>query len=150
VSAAVIRFLESRDSPSIFRIQSNSGEAAQWSQAAYENFGLAGQSTWVAEHEGHLVGFLVARVMASEVEILNFAVDPNLRRKGIGRALLQESLSWAAQNGASRAFLEVRASNATARRFYEAHGFASAGVRANYYHDPDEAALVLTCNLGHK
>jgi [ribosomal protein S18]-alanine N-acetyltransferase len=88
--------------------------------------------------------------MANEMEILNLAVDSSLRRKRIGRVLLQESLSWAAQNGANRVFLEVRASNTAARQFYEAHGFASADVRANYYRDPDEAALVLTCSLDRK
>jgi [ribosomal protein S18]-alanine N-acetyltransferase len=150
VSAAVIRFLQPRDIPSILRIQSSSREAAQWSQSAYENLRQTGQHAWVAEHEGHIVGFLVARVMANEMEILNLAVDSSLRRKRIGRVLLQESLSWAAQNGANRVFLEVRASNTAARQFYEAHGFASADVRANYYRDPDEAALVLTCSLDRK
>ncbi len=150
VSALAIRFLEPHDIPAILRIQSNSPEAAQWSQAAYENLRQASQSAWAAEYHGHLAGFLVARVVANEMEILNFGVVPNFRCKGIGRALLQESLTWAAQNGASRAFLEVRASNATARQFYEAHGFASAGVRPNYYRDPDEGALLLTCPLGRK
>ena len=150
MSASTIRFLEPRDIPGILRIQDSSREAAQWSQSAYENLGQAGQAAWVAEHEAHLVGFLVARVMASEMEILNLAVDRNVRRSSIGRALLREALSWAVRNGASRAFLEVRASNAAARQFYEAHGFASSGVRANYYHDPIEAALLLTCSLDPK
>jgi [ribosomal protein S18]-alanine N-acetyltransferase len=150
VSAVAIRFLEPRDIPEILRIQSSSREAAQWPHSAYENLERAGQKAWVAEREGHLVGFLAARAMTGETEILNLAVDPNVRRKGIGRALLREALSWAVQNGAGRAFLEVRASNATAQQFYEAHGFASAGVRANYYRDPLEDALLLTCNLGRK
>ncbi len=144
---AAIRFREPGDIPAILRIQDSSREAAQWPQSAYENLGRIGQQAWVAEHEGHLVGFLVARAMASEMEILNLAVEPNVRRKGIGHALLREALSWAVQNGAGRAFLEVRASNSAARQFYEAHGFASAGVRANYYRDPIEAALLLTCSL---
>ncbi|MGB6881351.1 MAG: ribosomal protein S18-alanine N-acetyltransferase, partial [Candidatus Acidiferrales bacterium] len=139
MSAVAIRFLESRDIPEILRIQSSSREAAQWSQSAYENLEGPGQQAWVAEHEGYLVGFLAARVMASEIEILNLAVDPSVRREGIGCALLREALSWAVQSGAGRAFLEVRVSNAPARQFYEAHGFASAGVRANYYRDPIEA-----------
>ena len=147
MSVAAIRFLEPGDIPAILRIQDSSGEAAQWPQSAYENLGRVGQQAWVAEHEGHLAGFLVARAVASEMEILNLAVEPNVRRKGIGRALLREALSWAVRNGVGRAFLEVRASNSAARQFYEAHGFASAGVRANYYRDPIEAALLLTCSV---
>lgn len=149
MSAAAIRFLESRDIPTILRIQASSREAAQWLQPAYESVGRNGEQAWVAEHEGPVVGFLIAHAVAGEIEILNLAVDPNVRHKGIGRALLWEALSWAAQNGASRVFLEVRSSNAAARQFYQAHGFASSGLRRSYYRNPVEDALLLSRSLVH-
>jgi [ribosomal protein S18]-alanine N-acetyltransferase len=147
MNAPGIRLLESRDIPAILRVQANSPEAAQWHKSAYANIDHVGENCWIAERDGVLVGFLVARAMAGEMEILNLAVDTVLRRRGIGQALLQEALSWAAQNGLVRVFLEVRSSNAAARKFYQAQGFASSGIRKDYYRDPIENALVLMYNV---
>lgn len=110
----------------------------------------AGVEAWVAEREERIAGFLIVRVAADEMEILNLAVEPAARCRSVGRALLQGALWWALQNSARRAFLEVRFSNAVARQFYEAHGFAPAGTRPNYYTDPGEDALVLVRNLDGK
>lgn len=150
MSGAEIRFFEPGDIAAILEIQSHSREAAQWSRVAYENLGRAGEQAWVSERDSRVVGFLVARAMAAEMEILNLAVAENVRREGIGAELLREALRWSAQNQAERVFLEVRVSNIAARKFYEAHGFVSAGVRAKYYRDPSEDALLLTCMLEGK
>jgi [ribosomal protein S18]-alanine N-acetyltransferase len=150
VSSATIRFLGPRDIEAVLQIQAANREAAQWSRAAYENLGDATHRGWVAERDGAIIGFLVARALSGEMEILNLAVASSIRRQGVGAVLLREALSWAGQSGATRAFLEVRASNAAARQFYEAHGFASAGVRPNYYRDPVEAALLLARSLDNK
>lgn len=144
MTALVIRALESRDVPSILEIQHSCTEAAQWSEAAYRTLAHSGESSWLAEQNGDIAGFLVARVVASEMEILNLAVRASLRRQGIATALLRRSFLWGMQTGARRAFLEVRSSNTAARKFYEAHGFSHAGSRRDYYHAPDEDALILS------
>lgn len=143
MTSITIRSFEARDIPVILQIQSSSREAAQWAESAYRNLGRAGEKAWLAECNGSIAGFLIARLIAEEMEILNLAVDGNLRRQGTGSALLCAALLWGVQNGSSRAFLEVRPSNRQARKFYEAQGFASAGVRPNYYRDPIEDALIL-------
>lgn len=142
-----IRTIEARDIPAILRLQGSTPAAAQWSESAYRELIRAGQNAWVAEQDGILVGFLVARLTAAEMEILNLSVHANLRRKGIGTALLRHALVWGAQNGSCKVFLEVRSSNNEARSFYEAHGFAPAGVRPSYYRNPDEGALILALAL---
>jgi ribosomal-protein-alanine N-acetyltransferase len=149
MSRAITRRMESRDIPAVFELQSHSREAAQWSLAAYENVCGARQNefAWVADRDGRVLGFLIAREVAKETEILNLAVDPAARREGIASALLRHALSHAAENGATKVFLEVRSSNLTAQRFYQSHGFVSAGTRPNYYRDPAEAALLLACTL---
>jgi [ribosomal protein S18]-alanine N-acetyltransferase len=148
VSEAAIRLMESRDIPAILQIQANSPEAAQWRESAYEKIGLAGENCWTAERHGILVGFLVARSVAGEMEILNLAVARNARRKGFAGALLQEAFRWGKENDVDRVFLEVRASNSAAREFYEARGFVRSGIRPNYYRDPVEDALVFARKLG--
>lgn len=139
-----IRPLESHDITAILEIQNSCREAARWSEHAYRAFGRAGENAWVADRNGNIAGFLLARGDATEIEVLNLAVDPNLRRQGIGGALLDTALLWGAVNGAQRVFLEVRSSNTAARRFYEAHGFSIAGTRRNYYRAPDDDAVLLT------
>lgn len=144
MTALAIRRLESRDIPAILEIQNSCPEAARWSEDAYRALARTGERSWLAEQSGKIAGFLVARVVASEMEILNLAVRANLRRQGIATSLLRESLLWGAHAGARRAFLEVRHSNTTARKFYEAHGFSPVGSRRDYYRSPDEDALILS------
>jgi ribosomal-protein-alanine N-acetyltransferase len=87
------------------------------------------------------VGFLVTRrVSADELEILNLAVAPAHRRRGVAQALLRAVL----QSLEGTAFLEVRESNGAARKFYESMGFRTLGRRPGYYTDPHEAAIVMT------
>ncbi|HEV2305816.1 MAG TPA: ribosomal protein S18-alanine N-acetyltransferase [Candidatus Acidoferrales bacterium] len=149
MTRASIRRMEPRDISAVFEVQSHSREVAQWSLAAYESVCRArtNEFAWVADRHGRVLGFLVAHEVAKEMEILNLAVDPAARREGLASALLRHALSHASQIGVEKVFLEVRASNAAAQRFYEAHGFASAGMRPNYYRDPAEDALLLEGRL---
>jgi ribosomal-protein-alanine N-acetyltransferase len=101
----------------------------------------------IAEQDGRVVGFACIRTVADEAEILNLAVLPGMRRQGVGRALLQQALRKAWENGARRAFLEVRQSNRPARKLYESLGFSPNGLRTAYYSNPPEDAVVLACSL---
>jgi [ribosomal protein S18]-alanine N-acetyltransferase len=147
VRAAAIRLLEPQDIPAVLQIQASSPEASPWAQSAYENIARSGEKCWVAERGGKLAGFLVARAAAGEMEILNLAVAREARQRGIGSALLQQAFGWGAGRGAERVFLELRASNAAAQRFYDAHGFRCRSIRRRYYRNPVEDALVLTTVL---
>jgi [ribosomal protein S18]-alanine N-acetyltransferase len=71
------------------------------------------------------------------------AVHPDVRRQGIGAALLHALLAWAAQNGARHLSLEVRPSNTAALRLYERLGLRPEGLRPRYYTHPEEDALLL-------
>jgi ribosomal-protein-alanine N-acetyltransferase len=77
------------------------------------------------------------------VHINNLAVRPALRRRGLATYLLGRVLQTALEAGGDRATLEVRRSNHAARRLYEGLGFRVRGVRADYYTDPVEDALIL-------
>jgi len=90
-----------------------------------------------------VAGFCAFWLVFDEVHINNIAMRPGFRAQGIGTALLKQVLAEGQQLGARRATLEVRASNAGARRLYERMGFYVAGVRRNYYSDPVEDALIL-------
>lgn len=95
-------------------------------------------------------GFLLARVIADEAEILTLAVRPAARRAGTGRRLVEATVVQAAARGAARLFLEVAEGNVAARRLYEGAGFVEAGRRRGYYAHADgsrEDALTLVLNF---
>lgn len=142
----MIRLLEFRDIEDVLAIQSLCREVAQWTAWDYHRVAKGEMGGWVAERKA-IIGFLVARRIASDLEILNFAVKPDARRQGIGGALLEEALRWAKSFDAQRAFLEVRVSNLAALRFYELYNFHTTGRRARYYTAPIEDALVLAASL---
>ena len=90
-----------------------------------------------------VAGFCAFWLVFDEIHINNVAVRPQLRGRGLGTALMRHVLAEAKQFGAKRATLEVRASNAAARRLYERLGFYVAATRRNYYTNPVEDALIL-------
>ncbi len=116
-------------------IQAASPGAAQWKPADYLDYDFH-----VAVLETRVAGFLVTRTLVpGESEILNLAVAPEWRRQGVARTLLQTWLG--SVQGA--VFLEVRASNETARKFYRSVGFEEFIVRPQYYASPPETGIVM-------
>ena len=93
--------------------------------------------------EAPVAAFCAFWLVFDEIHINNVAVLPRYRGRGIGTALMRFVLEEAKRLGATRATLEVRASNAAASRLYERLGFYTAGVRPNYYSSPVEDALIL-------
>lgn len=133
------------DLESILSVQRLSAEAGAWEAADYVSaLEDKGAVCLVAEDRlwERLAGFLVARIVADEMEILNLAVDPGYRRRGIARRLLGEVLARAERQGAKQCWLEVRASNGAALGFYRALGFTESHRRWRYYRDPVEDAVV--------
>ncbi|MGH7526606.1 MAG: ribosomal protein S18-alanine N-acetyltransferase [Gemmatimonadales bacterium] len=119
-----------------------------WSEASFREalsspwtFGLAAQTS------RGVGGYLVGREMAGTGEVLNLAVAPAFRRRGIGGALLRAGLSALRHRKVGEVFLEVRESNHSAQALYLAHGFRPVGQRSAYYRNPKEDALVLRLAL---
>ena len=142
-----IRAVEARDVNAILAIQSACPNIAQWSRDDYARIAIGEMAGWVAEEHNSLAGFLVARRVGSDIEILNVAVLSEARRKGVGSLLLREALEWGGLCHARQAHLEVRASNAAAVHFYERHGFVITGRRPRYYSGPLEDAILLSLAL---
>jgi len=90
-----------------------------------------------------LAGYVVAWLAADEAEIANLAVAPTLRGLRVGARLLDATLAELMVRGAATVYLEVRESNAAARRLYASRAFEEVGRRRKYYRRPQEDALVL-------
>lgn len=96
-----------------------------------------GTARWVAEHEGVVVGFLVAGPSRDPfepdaAEIYAIYVDPDRARRGVGKALLSHAVERLRQAGPRRATLWVLRDNADARRFYEAMGWRADGSEKSF------------------
>ena len=96
----------------------------------------------------YLAGYAVAWGVYDQGELANLCVTEEYFGTGLARRLLDEVLARMEARGITQVFLEVRESNARARRFYERDGFREVGRRRRYYVEPDEDALVLYKPLG--
>lgn len=122
-----------------------------WSQASlaelFKNRSVIGLVAEANRPEMRLAGYVFARAIAGEAEILNLAVLPEDRKRGVGDGLLAAALVRLTERGTGSVFLEVRESNSAALRLYESRGFRPVGMRADYYERPREHALVLRLDL---
>lgn len=99
---------------------------------------------YVAEApSGEVVAYCACWMVFDELHINSLAVDEAWRKRGVARRLLIDVLGEAVRAGARTATLEVRESNAAARRLYEGLGFRVEATRRDYYQHPREDALVL-------
>lgn len=117
--------------------------AESWSeQAFFESLSDESRCFWVAKEGAVLLGFCGLSISFEQGDILNIAVDPAHRQKGVGERLLRTALEAFGAMGGKQLFLEVRTSNAPARRLYEKCGFAPISTRRNYYQQPIEDGIV--------
>lgn len=95
----------------------------------------------VAVDEDKVVGYIAFEKILDEGSIVELAVDPEHRRQGMGRRLVELMLSSC--TGVKTICLEVRVSNTAARSLYEAFDFEEITIRKNYYDDPREDAAIM-------
>ncbi len=101
-------------------------------------------SLWlVAVEDGKLLGYVGSQSVMGEADMMNVAVDPESRRRGIGRKLVEALVQALKDRQVNSLTLEVRASNEPAKALYEQLGFLQIGRRPNYYRNPKEDALIL-------
>ena len=99
------------------------------------------------EEDGAAAAYLGVQRVPPQADVMNVAVSPALRRRGIARALFAELERRLPE--IDELFLEVRASNSGAIALYRTLGFEQVGRRPNYYLDPREDALILRKELFH-
>ena len=97
----------------------------------------------VAMEENQVAGYIGSQTVMDETDMMNVAVHPDYRRKGIAEALINDLVENLKKMGSHCLTLEVRASNVPAITLYEKLGFTEIGRRKNYYRNPREDALIL-------
>ncbi len=103
---------------------------------------------WLAmDEQGEAEGYICFWVFDHKIQLINIAVRPEKRGRGIGEHLLREMIRVGISREVQEIWLEVRTSNLTAQRLYERLGFAAVGRRPLYYRDTNEDAILMTLSL---
>ena len=106
-------------------------------------------SVWlVALDEEKVVGYVGSQTVIDETDMMNIAVHPDYRNRGVATELIMELTQQLKKHGSRGLMLEVRESNSAAISLYDKHGFLQVGCRRNYYRNPRENALILRKELG--
>lgn len=162
IEPIVIRQMTQADLAAVLALTHMVPEAPWWSEAHIAQIVAPDQGTtpqfrrgWVSLSAEKVTGFIVLQSLhistdalrEVECEIESIVVDPHFRRRGAGHALLAASLEWCRANGASIIRLEVRSRNMPAIGLYQHAGFAAVGTRSQYYHAPDDDAILMALDL---
>ncbi len=148
----VFRRAIAADVPRVMEIEKD-GFRHPWSRELIEReLGHAWSQILLACEPGpgaadRVVGYIVFWLVHDEIHVLNVATALEARRRGVGRALMAAAENAGRTRGARISTLEVRRSNEAAIALYRAIGYRQVGVRANYYAEENEDAIVMVKQL---
>jgi len=122
-----------------------------WTLSAFkEEVGRTVSHIWLLILDDVCAGYICFWRVAGEIHLMNIAIHPESRGKGLGRILLAKMIQLGVSEGDDSAWLEVRPSNLKARLLYEELGFREMGRRPRYYRETNEDAIVMCLTLARK
>lgn len=137
------RPLAAADIPAIVKLEAESFYDA-WNENMLQNELSNSMTTYlVMEVAGRLMGYAGFWLVAGEAQITRVAIWDEERGQGYGTRLTAALVNKAWELGAEAITLEVRESNMAAQKAYLTCGFASEGIRPNYYEDNHENAVIM-------
>ena len=141
MSRLFIRNMRENDIPAVLEIEHVSF-STRWSRQSFLNE-LYNKYSFlkVSLFEGNIIGYICADYLHHKARILNLAVHPDFRRRGVATILLNDIKNELKNQGCVFLYLKVRESDTGALQFYERHGFEIETIRKKYYGNPDEDAL---------
>lgn len=138
-----IRWMIRRDMPEVLGIERASFEFP-WSEEDFirclRQRNCIGM---VAEHDEAVVGFMIYELHKNRLHVLNFAVNPQYRRHGIGVAMIRKLVGKLSQQRRNRILLEIRETNLDAQLFFRDAGFRAISVLRDFYDDTTEDAYLM-------
>lgn len=143
-----LRLMTSDDLAPVFAIEQVS-HPSPWPMKGLQE-SLQNHVAYVLEQDGAVIGFAFVQRILDEAHLLDIAIAPLHRGKGLGRELLRQLMDDVLVSGVTIWFLEVRVSNITAISLYQSLGYNELSLRRNYYDGPDgkEDALLMACSTG--
>ena len=138
-----IRWMIRRDMPEVLEIEKSSFEFP-WSEEDFirclRQRNCIGM---VAEYDESVVGFMIYELHKNQLHVLNFAVRPDFRRRGVGSQMVNKLVGKLSQQRRNRVVLEIRETNLAAQLFFRNSDFRAVSVLRDYYDDTTEDAYVM-------
>lgn len=142
-----IRRMRTEDCVRVAEIE-RSSFSIPWSEQAFlDTLERENYCYLVAVEQDTILGYCGIVFALDEGEIPNICVAAEARRKGVGRAMLEELFQAARDHKLTELFLEVRQSNEAAKQLYKTAGFTSIGIRKGFYDQPKEDAILMKKSL---
>lgn len=142
-----IRWMIRRDMAEVFRIERDSFEFAWTEEDFLEALRKRNYIGMVAEADDRIVGFMVYALHKAHLQVVNFAVHPDYRRRGVGAQLVAKMRSKLHAYRRTELTLAVRESNLAAQLFFRKTGFKAAEVLRGHYEDSGEDAYSMWLGL---
>ena len=142
-----VRVMTIEDGAAVAEMEHQSFSDAWSEKAVLETLRQPTALCLVAEKAGRRVGYLLAYQAADEIEIARVAVVEEVKRQGVGTALMKKLQEEGTQRKAGKILLDVREKNYTAQAFYEKTGFKKDGVRKSFYTEPEEDAVLMSMKI---
>ena len=142
-----VREMTIEDGAVVAEIEHQSFSDAWSEKAILETLEQNNSVCFVAEKAGKRVGYLLGYTAVDEVEIARIAVIDEMKRQGVGHALMLTLKAWSKEHQIAKVLLDVRESNQAAGAFYAREGFVNDGVRKAFYQDPKEDAVLMSLEI---
>lgn len=138
-----IRWMIRRDMPEVLQIETRSFEFP-WSEEDFIHC-LRQRNCigMVAECNERVVGYMIYELHKSRLHVINFAVHPQFRRRGIGVQMIGKLVNKLSHERRPRILLEVRETNYPAIKFFQRNGFLAVSLLRNFYQDTTEDAYLM-------
>lgn len=138
-----IRWTIRRDIPKVLTIESASFEFP-WDEDTWIRVLRQRNNTgMVAEVNDRVVGSMVYELHRNQLHLLNFAVHPDFRRRGVGLAMVRKLVNKLSPERRNRIMLEIRETNLQALAFFKAQGFRAVSILRDFYEDTTEDAYLM-------
>ena len=138
-----IRWMIRRDMTEVLEIEQSSFEFP-WSEGDFiQCLRQRNCIGMVAEYDERVVGFMIYELHKNQLHVLNFAVRPDARRRGVGEQMVNKLVGKLSQQRRNRIVLEIRETNLAAQMFFKNLNFRAVSVLRDYYDDTVEDAYVM-------
>lgn len=138
-----IRWMIRRDMPEIRDIESSSFEFPWTEDDFIRCLRQRNCIGMVCEHEEQVVGFMIYELHKTRLHIINLAVHPGFRRRGIGGQMVEKLVSKLSRQRRDKILLEVRETNLEAQLFFRESEFRAVSVLRDFYEDTTEDAYLM-------
>jgi ribosomal-protein-alanine N-acetyltransferase len=143
----IVRPMIAEDLEQVVEIEKASMPSPWYKELFEEELKREAARYFVGEVDGQVAGYMGYWEAPQEAHIINLAIAPQFRQKGLGFQMMEYCLRFANQKGARLATLEVRESNEAALKLYEKMNFRTVAIRKKYYSDNQENAVVMIREL---